>query len=126
MVLKFFKCQLHLLPLVATAGILHLLLLCAPVAFINEGYRSATDPRILDFLFVVSVWCFVESMTSAASARLPTKTHGPQHLPHVIGLSLLMAFWISLTDTALSVSKPFGSAAMATLPVSPGMAVPGI
>ena len=113
MVLKFSNYLLRLFAIVAAAGISHLLLLCAPLAFVNGGYGNAKNQTIVVFLFVVSAWCFVESAASAAGIRLPIKSHGPQRLPLVIGLSLLITFWVSVTDNALSISTPFGSAAVA-------------
>ena len=100
------------LVIVALAGIFHLLLLCVPFAFLNEGIHNLTNPRIVVFLLVVSAWCFVESMASAGEQRLPMKSHGPQHLPLAIGLFLLITFWVSLADSALFVSTPFGAVAV--------------
>ena len=101
------------LAIVAFAGVLHLLLLCAPIAFLDGGFHNAKNPRIVVFLSIVGAWHFVEGMASAASARLPLKSLGPQRLPLAIGLFLLITFWVSLTDTASSVSAPFGAGAVA-------------
>ncbi len=101
------------LPLVASAGILHLLLLCAPVALVGGGGHVAESPRILVFLSVASVWYFVESMASAGESRLPMRCHGPQRLPLAIGLLLLATFWVSLADAAASLTAAFDTAAVA-------------
>ncbi len=101
------------LAFVASAAFLHLLILCAPAALIDRSVFGAANPRAMVFLFVVSAWVCIESLASGAAVRLPMKCHGPRHLPLAIGLSLLITFWVSLAENALSVPAGFGAAAAA-------------
>ncbi len=105
--------RLRRLAIVAAGGVLHILLLCAPVAFVSKGCPCAENPKITVFLLVVTAWYFVESIASAAEVRLPLRSTGPQRLPLAIGLSLLITFWVSLTHSALSSSTAFGFASFA-------------
>jgi len=124
MAIKLANDPLRRAAIVAAVGILHLLLLCAPVALVGQRAQIAKNPRILAFLVVVGVWHFVESMAAPAGARLPMKSHGPQRLPLAIGVLLPITFWVSLTDTATSVPAPFGTAAVAgTLLMVAGIAL---
>lgn len=105
--------RVRFLAIVAAAMVLHLILLAAPVVLVHQGYANAANPRTAVFLLVVSVWCLIESMASTAAVAPPMRSHGPKRIPLVVGLSLLITFWVSLTDLAMSVSAPFGALAAA-------------
>lgn len=88
----------------AVAGIFHLLLLYAPVAFIMKDHVGLANPRVTVFLIVVSVWYFVESVVSASDERLSRRAHGPRLLPLIVGMALLTTFWASLAGADSSLS----------------------
>lgn len=101
------------LAIVAVAGVLHLLLLCVPVALLNGGFRNATSPPTVVFFALVCAWQIVEALASAGEVRRPLQPHGPEHLALAIGVCLLLVFWLSLADVASSASTPFGVATSA-------------
>ena len=102
----------------ATAAVLHLLLLCAPILLLGDIGRIGGDPGLVIFFFLAGSWCLFESIVAPnrASPRMPA--NGPRWLAPAIGLALLATFWVTVVDTVFRVPNWPGAVAGAVLMVA--------
>lgn len=96
-------------PIAVLVSVLHALLLCLPILCLHRGSLALTNLQIVAFLSVNTTWFLLETWVSRSGFQLPQKSHGPVWLPAFVGLSLLLTFWVSLTEAALSVPNHFGA-----------------
>ncbi len=113
MALRFAREHPGLSAVITLVGILHLFLLCAPIAWIAGGVRYLRSEEIIAFLVMASVWYFVESFGSAAQPRSRARSRGSKYSMPVVGPLVLVVFWISLIDSVSSVSPAPASAVVA-------------
>lgn len=98
---------------VAAAGAVHLFVLCAPVAAVAGLARLTTDLRLALFLMLVIGWATLEAAAQPAHRARPQVVHGPRWIGRATGALLLLAFWTSLVDRAVSAGDRFDMVAAA-------------
>ena len=92
------KTALRSLPMLAGAGILHLVLLSWPILLVRNSHGVIANPRILAFLFLASVWFFTESLVSLNERHRPTGINCRSWLELRIGAAILLTFWMCILD----------------------------
>jgi protein-S-isoprenylcysteine O-methyltransferase Ste14 len=98
----------RVLLLLAVAGTINMLLLCAPVLLFSGAQRIGSDPHITIFLFLTNGWCFAEIVVSSLHSR-PAMSGTPQRwLAPAIGVAILVVFWVSIAEIALGAPTRFG------------------
>ncbi len=93
--------------MLVAGGVLHLFVLCVPAVAVAGIARLATDPRIGLFLLLVIGWGTLEAAAQPARRARPRTVRGPRWLGRAIGAVLLLAFWSSLVERALSARGQF-------------------
>ncbi len=105
------------LPILASAGAVHLLLLSWPMFLIRDVGSAAENHSLLLFLLMASIWFFAEGVASIYETRRPTATSNKSWLEIKIGLATLVTFWICVVDVSAAGPSEPGLAAAAGVTV---------